>query len=149
MPKGKVLATPANAAKRWGTNLSNAAAKITEGVKNVQSSPGEDAAKAKAAWIAAMTSAAVQNKWAENVAKVSLSEWQERMTSKGIPAIANAVQNGGEAKFQKAMAKILPAIQSTLDSLPKNRATFQARITRVTQYLTKMHSLKGTLGAND
>lgn len=149
MPKGKVLSTPEAAAKKWGTNLAGATQAITEGVKNVQSSPGADAAAAKAAWVAAMTSADVQNRWAANVAKVSVADWQAKMIAKGIPAIANAIAAGGQDKFQKSMAKILPAIQNVLNGLPTGRATFNQRLQRVNAYLTGMHNYNGKLGASD
>ena len=144
MPKGKIVTTPKNAATRWGNNLKAATAKIKEGVQAVETAPGADAAAAKAAWVAAMSSAEVQDRWAKNVAAVTKEQWQNAMINKGIPNIATGVNNA-IPKVQTFLANLFASMQNVLDNLPKSRATFQDRMSRVTQFLDAMHNLKGKI----
>jgi len=96
---------PQQAADKWKTRLSGATTEITNGVQRVKVAPGQAAAANKAAWLAKVTAA--QDKWARNVARVPLDQWQKLMTDVGIPRIAQGAQ-AKAFKVQNFMSEFLP-----------------------------------------
>jgi hypothetical protein len=80
---------------KWKSRLSAASADMTTGVNNVTVAPGVQAAAKRDKWLAGVTGAA--DKWQRNVKAVSLSSWQQSMTTIGIPRVAQ----GAQAKQQK------------------------------------------------
>lgn len=87
--------TPQQASDKWKTRLSAASADMTTGVNNVTVAPGVQAAAKRDKWLAGVTGAA--DKWQRNVKSVSLQQWQQAMTTIGIPRVAQ----GAQAKQQK------------------------------------------------
>jgi hypothetical protein len=124
---------------RWMTNLSNASATITAGVNAVKTSPGQAAAAHKADWVAAMTSAAVQNRWAQQVGAVTLQQWQDAMVKKGIPNIATGVANAKNkmTQFMTSLIATENAILPTISAMPN--LTLTQRIARATAWMTAMN----------
>jgi hypothetical protein len=130
-------------ATKWATNLANAQQSMTDGVQRVTVAPGASAAAAKQKWVAKMTSVQTQNKWAQNVAAVSLGSWQSSMTTLGIQRAAA----GAQAKQQKmvnAMTKLLPFIdqlRSTVSAMPD--VTTQDREQRMLAWTRGMAQFPG------
>ena len=73
---------------KWSNNLNAASPYIKAGVQAVQVAPGQQAAAAQDRMLAGVTASVTSGKWAQNVAKVSLSEWQNAMINKGMGRIA-------------------------------------------------------------
>lgn len=126
---------PATIAARWSQGLAGAGAKITEGVASVTTAPGQMAARQKAVY--AQNVAASVDKWAANVGKVTLGDWQSAMTNKGIARIATGA-SAAQDKFAGFITKLLPHIAAGKASLPP-RGTFEQNVQRSVAWIQHMH----------
>src|SRR5579859_5527607 len=127
-------------ANNWATRLGQSTSKITAGVQAVTVSPGAAAARQADVWAANV--AAAKAKWQRNVAAVSLQDWQQAMTQKGIGRIG-AGATAAEPKFAAFMSQLIPHIQSGLTKLPP-RGSFDQNVNRMNQWANHMHSFKRT-----
>lgn len=100
---------PTAATAKWVSNLSNSTTSITAGVNGVTVAPGVQAAKQVQTWLAKIQ--ASQQKWATNVAAVSLQEWQSAMTQYGIPRISQGAQ-AKQGKYLAFAQKFYPYLAS-------------------------------------
>lgn len=132
-----VQTDPTAAAAAWAQGMAASGSKITAGVNAVQTPPGQAAARQAQVW--AQNTAAAVNKYAKNVAAVSLSDWQQSMITKGIPRIASGAA-ASQGKMANAMQQILPQIASIVSSLPP-RGTFDQNVARMTAYVQKAHQI--------
>ncbi len=115
-------------AAKWSANLSAAGPHIQAGVAAVTEAPGVAAARNKAGYLAGVQRSV--DKWASRVSSVSLGEWQNAMTSKGIQRIALGAQQA-QPKFATFMQSFLPHVEqvaATVRQMPKG--TLQAGIAR-------------------
>ncbi len=124
----KVTLTPEQFAARWETGMRGSGARIEQGVNGVTEAPGAKAAAQADLWLAKVT--ASRDKWAKNVAAVSLGSWKESMIKKGIPALQNAV-GLAKPKVQAMASKLIPAINAAVDTLPPRGATLDENLLRV------------------
>jgi hypothetical protein len=129
------MRTADQAAAAWVAGLANAGQKITDGVNSVTAAPGQLAARQKAVYTANV--AANADKWAKNVAAVSLQTWQQDTISKGIPRIATGAA-AAQAKMGAFLTKLLPYIAAGKGSLPA-RGSFDQNIARMTAWARYMH----------
>lgn len=125
---------PTTVASKWASNLSASTAAITAGVQGVTVPPGQAAARQKAVYTANVAAAA--DKWAKNVAAVSLATWQSDMVNKGIPRIASGA-TAAQPKFEAFMTKLLPYINTQVASLPP-RGNLEQNISRVSAFIRGM-----------
>lgn len=119
---------PTAATAKWVNNLSNSTSAITAGVNAVTQAPGAKAAAAVQTWLARIQQSA--NKWAKNVGAVSLQQWQEAMTTVGIPRIAQGAQ-AKQGKYLAFAQKFYPYLaqgQAQVQAMPK--VTLQDGINR-------------------
>lgn len=86
-----VKLTPAESAEKWGRRLKGSTEDIRTGVIRVTEAPGKKAAEKKGKWVAKMTDAKVQDKWAKRVGEVSLEDWKKQMVDVGIGRISAGV----------------------------------------------------------
>lgn len=136
---GKTMAQSADTiAKTWSTRLGQSTQKITDGVNSVSVAPGQAAARQKTAYINNVQASA--DKWARNVAAVSLNQWQTDMVNKGIPRIATGAQ-AAESKMASFFTQLLPYIDTGLKALPA-RGTFEQNLNRMTAWAQHMHNFK-------
>lgn len=106
-------------AQKWSRNLQGATAEITAGVNAVTVAPGQRAAAQKAVWLARVTAA--QDKWARNVASVTLEDWRQKMLQVGIPRVAQGAQ-ANQDKVQRFMGEFLPYLDrgvANVKAMPK------------------------------
>lgn len=133
-----ITVTPQQFADRWTQALSQSAQKINDGVDAVTVAPSQAAIKNQAKMVQNFQQAVSSGKWATNLGKVSLQDWQTAMKTKGVPRIATGAQaaNGKMAAFA---AKLLP-YQQTLQSKVKGmpNMTLQDNIARMTAWVTGM-----------
>lgn len=133
-----VKATTQDAVQKWLTNLGAATDRMTSGAQRVTKAPGQSAAAAADKWLARVT--ASKQKFATNVARVSLQDWQNSYINIGIPRVAQGAQ-AKQAKFAGFLDEFLPYLQrgvAQIDQMPN--VTLQdgiARATAMIQYNAK------------
>lgn len=111
--------TPDQFAEKWVRNLGAATQDIARGVDQVTQAPGVAAARQKDVWIAKIQ--ASQEKWARNVARVSVEEWRAKMKDVGIPRIASGAA-ANQGKMQQFAAEFLPHLDrgvAQVKAMPK------------------------------
>lgn len=129
-----VRATPADATAKWLQGLGGASDRMTRGAMAVTTAPGQKAAAAADKWLARVTQA--KAKFANNVGRVSLAEWQNAYTKIGVPRVMQGAQ-AKQAKMTSFMNDFLPYLSAgvaKIDAMPKvtledgiNRATAMIR----------------------
>lgn len=119
---------PNAAAQRWAQNLGASTQKITDGINAVTESPGQAAARQKAVYVQRVNASA--DKWATNVAAVSVQEWKDAAITKGVARIAGGA-TAAQPKFANFMQQFLPHVQQVKSTLPP-RGDIEANIARMT-----------------
>lgn len=94
--------------------MSNAGPAATRGVQSLTVSPGQSAAAAADKWLAKVTAA--RDKFARRVGSVTLSQWQQAMTSYGISRMGTGAQQK-QQKFQSFMGEFLPYLKAGVDQV--------------------------------
>lgn len=121
-------------ASKWSANLGAATTTIQAGIEAVKTAPGQAAARQQSAYVAGVQASA--GKWAANVGKVSLSDWQQAAIGKGIPRIATGA-TAAQSKMTAFFAKLLPFQQSLINQLPA-RGTTDQNIARAVAFMRGM-----------
>lgn len=134
------IPTAEEAAAKWASNLGASTSRIQAGVQAVTVAPGQSAARQKALWVQKV--AASQNKWATNVAAVSLASWQNDTINKGIPRIASGA-TAAQPKMQQFMGRLLPYISNQVNALPA-RGDLEQNINRMTTFVRGMSKFANT-----
>lgn len=129
-----MASTPQEAAAKWRQNLSASTQAIQQGVQNTTVAPGQAAARQQAQYIAGVQASA--QKWATNVSKVSLSDWQQSMIQKGLPRIAGGA-TAAEGDFTDFMTKLLPYQNNLKGTLPA-RGSLEENIARSAAWIRGM-----------
>lgn len=125
-----VKSTSAQATQKWLAGLQNATPRMTAGAQAVQKAPGQAAAAASAKWLAKVSAA--QQKFATNVGRVSLQDWQNSYINIGIPRVSQGAQ-AKQGKVTAFMDQFLPYLQTglqTIDQMPST--TLEDGIARAT-----------------
>lgn len=131
---------PNAVATKWSQNLGSATQRITDGVNAVTIAPGQAAARNKTGYVQGVTASV--DKWASNVAAVSLQSWQSDMINKGVQRIASGA-SAAEPKFATFMGRLLPYIDRQVSALPP-RGNLDANINRVTTFIRSMAKFRNT-----
>lgn len=139
-----VRSTPEAAVSKWLANLGSSTERMTAGAQRVTKSPGVAAAAAADKWLQKVTAA--KAKFAANVGRVSLADWQNAYINVGIPRVAQ----GAQAKQNKVLAfqqEFLPYLQrgvATIDAMPSTTLEDGvARATAMIRYNAKFSRSKG------
>lgn len=117
------MAAPVNAAAtlaKWKSRASNAAAALTAGVNAVTVSPTAKAAAAVNKYAAGVNAAVQSGAYVNGLNNVSLQEWKDSMTGKGVSNYSNGVNNIS-AKAAKNMAdqqQYAAQVAATVASMP-------------------------------
>jgi len=122
--------------EKWGRRLNAAGPDIQNGVKNVQTAPGQKAAAMKNLWLQRVQEAA--DVWAKQVAAVSLSDWQDAMLNKGVGRIAAGV-TAAQAKKVTSITNLLTAVDNAAaasNAMP--RGTLEQNIQRAVTFMQHM-----------
>jgi hypothetical protein len=115
---------------------------MVKGVLAVTEAPGAKAAKKSDKMLANLTAAVQSGRWAKRVGAVSLSDWQNAMTTKGATRLAAGIE-AGKGKMEAFAAELLPF----QDDLSKKIAqmpdlTLEDSIARATQWMRGMSTFK-------
>lgn len=130
--------TPDEVAARWAQALAGSTERIKQGIQAVQVAPGQAAARQKQTW--AQNVAASQDKWAANVAKVSLQEWQDHAINKGVQRIATGAA-AAQPKMTAFLSRFLPYVDAQKSQLPP-RGNLDQNIARMTAWVRAMSNFK-------
>jgi len=123
----------------WSGRLAQSTEKIRRGVQGVSVAPGQAASRNKAGYVAGVMAA--QDKWARNVASVTLADWTTAMVEKGIPRIASGA-TAAQDKFRNFMVRLLPFIESGKAGLPA-RGNLEQNIARSAAWIRHMSTFGG------
>lgn len=129
----------ATLAQNWANNMGAATARMQAGVQAVTTPPGQAAAAQQAAYVAGVQANA--NIWAQKVAAVSLSEWQQAYITKGLQRVGPGAQ-AAQTKFATTLGKIIQAESQIVAGLPA-RGGLSQNISRATAFMTQMAAQKG------
>lgn len=127
---------------KWQQNLTNSTASIKAGVQAVTTAPGQAAAKAADKWQAKLQDPATKAKFAANVGKVSLADWQNAVINTGIGRIASGAAKGA-SKYGAFAQKFYPFLQNVkgqIDSMPST--TLEDNIARMTAQVRAVAQFK-------
>jgi hypothetical protein len=127
---------PAGTAAKWAQRLGAAGQAITDGVAAVREAPGAKAAAQSAVWLANLQAAQV--KWERNVSAVTLQQWQNAMTTKGIPRIGQGA-TAAIPKMTQFMQQWLPYAEQGRQSLPP-RGTVEQNYQRALAMMQYNHN---------
>lgn len=122
---------PQTAAADWATGLSNATTKITRGIQRVQQAPGAKAAAKADKWLSGVQNS--KDKFARNVAAVTLGEWQQA-TTEAVGRVAEGAQRK-QAKYANAVTPVfqhMANVLSQVDNMPD--MTLDQRINKSVQF---------------
>lgn len=125
-----IRVSPQQAADKWASRLTGATDQIRQGVQAVTVAPGQKAAAAANLWLQRVQQS--RDKFAANVGRVGLADWQQAMIEKGIPRIS-AGATAGTPKMAAFMQEFLPYLATgvaRVDSMPKG--TLDQSIARAT-----------------
>lgn len=125
-----VRSTPTDSVAKWLQNLGSATDRMTSGAQRVTKAPGAAAAAAADKWLQRVTQS--KAKFATNVARVSLQDWQSSYINIGIPRVAQGAQ-AKQGKMLSFMEEYLPYLQrgvATIDQMPS--VTLEDGIARAT-----------------
>lgn len=125
-------------ATRWSQGLQGSTTKISQGVDAVSTAPSQRAIAAKTKMLANFQASVNNGKWERNTAKVSLSDWQTAMKTKGIQRIGQGAQ-AAEGKMAAFAAQLLPyeqSLQNTVRNMPS--LTLQNNIDRAVAWINGM-----------
>lgn len=137
-----VRTSPSDGTSRWVTNLSGAGTRISAGVDAVSRAPGLAAADKFQKWVAAMQDPNVQAKWRNNVAAVSLSQWQDLMKKVGVPRIAAGAQ-AKQSKYLAFAEQFYPFLARGVQQIQSmDDTSFEARIQRAVAMMNYTHTFK-------
>lgn len=112
--------TSSEFAEKWGRRLKGSVEDIRRGIDKVTEAPGAKAAAKKSKWVAKMTSAEVQEKWARNIASVSLEEWKRKARDIGANRISAGVDGAQDkvAQFAEQLLSYQEANLGKIKSMP-------------------------------
>lgn len=121
---------PAQVAQKWSRNLQGAGEQIRQGVAAVTEAPSAKAIKQQDVMVANFQQAVSSGKWARNLGKVSLTDWQQAITNVGIPRIT-AGAAAAIPKMESFLTQFLPYLQQGVNALQQTpRGSLEQNIQR-------------------
>lgn len=128
--------------EKHARRLKEATFDMANGVQRVTTSPMEKAAQKADKMKANLVKAIDNGKWQAGLRKVSLSEWQQKMIDKGIPRIAQGIDDAS-AKVIAFADKLLPHIDKGVAEVEKMPdVTLEHSIARATHFIKHMAAFK-------
>ena len=134
-----VKVTAAQYQEKWSRRLKQAAPDIKAGVERTTQNPADAAIANLDRMLAGFQDAFASGKIERGLRTVTLADWKESMTRKGLANLAAGV-DGASAKVTAKAASLLAAVdaaQGAVDAMPN--ATFEDRLQRMTAFSRAMH----------
>ena len=129
---------PKEVTEKHGRRLKGAIEDMRMGIEKVTASPTAAAAAKQDKMKAKINAAIDSGKWAAGLRAVSLEEWKDKITTKGLPRIAAGI-DGASVKVEKFYGQLLPHIdrvQADVKRLPD--LTLEDSINRMSTFIRGM-----------
>lgn len=136
------LPTAAQITAKQIAAVSAATQAYRDGIQRVQTAPGQMAAAHQDKYLNGVQNSV--QKWARNVAAVSLNDWQQAAVTKGAPRLGSGIQ-AAQAKITSFWNRFLPYLaqtQSNVNAMPST--TFDQRIAKMVANATQLHNFSNT-----
>lgn len=124
--------------EKHARRLKGAVEDMRVGIEKVTSSPTAAAAAKQDKMRAKIVASIDSGKWAAGLRAVSLEEWKDKITTKGLPRVASGI-DGAAAKVEKFYTQLLPHIdrvQSDIRKMPD--LTLEDSINRMSTFVRGM-----------
>lgn len=133
---------PGTMTANWSAGVQRSGDKWAKGALKPRRMFNANPQAAASAWATGV--AAAQPTYQAGLTGTDLAAMEANITGVGAQRYSQA---GTQkiAKFQKKAAALATAISTVVSSLPGDRSTASARITRMTQFATLMHAQKGKI----
>lgn len=131
-------------ASKWRDRLQASTDQMTQGVNSVTTAPGVQAAAQANLMKTRILEALNSGKWAKNVSKVTLQQWQQAMIQTGIPRVSQGASDKAH-KVEAFMTKFLPFaanVAQQIAAMPNS--TDQDRKNRMLKNFDLMKAFPGT-----
>lgn len=115
---------------------------IRRGIERVTTNPCELAAAKSDKMLSKLSEAVQSGKWARNLKKVSLEDWKDKMTNKGVPRISGGI-DGAKEKVIAFAKDLLPHVDTgvaKVNALPD--LTIDDSINRAAAFIRHMADFK-------
>lgn len=124
--------------EKHGRRLKGAIDDMRQGIARVTVSPTALAAAKQDKMKSKLNAAIDSGKWAAGLKAVSLDEWKDKITTKGLPRVAAGI-DGAAAKVEKFYDQLLPHIDKTVADVKKMPdLTLEDSINRVGTFIRGM-----------
>lgn len=124
------MKNPAQVASKWNRNLAASGESVKAGVQAVTQAPSEKAIRQQDVMVSNFTQAVTSGKWARNLGRVTLQDWQQAMINTGIPRITSGAAKG-LPKMENFLSQFLPYLEQGLNKLANMpRGNLQQNIQR-------------------
>lgn len=137
--------TAAEISDKWNRRMKAAVPDIQRGVRASTIHPGEEAIKSKDKYLAGVQNSVTSGRFERGHKSYTLAQWQEQTATKTGERMATGVEQAmpKRQKFDEYMVKVIPALQTQVNSMPKN--TIEDSIARMTAWTRGMakNSYKG------
>ncbi len=131
--------SPTEGTAKWVSRLSAATADISSGIAKVTTAPGQQAAQSYMKYQNNVQAAFP--KWKNNVAAVSLSQWQQAATA-GVQRVAQGAQQK-QGKYQNFAQQFYPFLDNNVAAIKAMpNATFEDRVQRAVAMMRKNSEFK-------
>lgn len=139
--------TPDEYAAKHAQRLKAATEDIRRGIARTSQAPGEAAVKQQDKLTTNFQQAVSSGRWAAATRAVSLQDWQQAATEKGIGRIAAGI-DAAQARQVQMAGRLLAAVDSAAGkarALPST--TLEDNITRSSTFMREMSKSKGRIKA--
>lgn len=139
------MKTAQQAASNWQAAGTRAQPNYVAGVQNTQKDQAALAVAQQQTLLNNFTQAVNSGRWAQGVTRRGTAYWKQQSEAKANNY--GTGYNAGANNFASSMAKIMPAIQQGVSSLPP-RGDINQNLQRSASLALYLHGLRGTLGAS-
>jgi len=128
--------------EKHARRLKQSTADIQRGIERVSVAPGKQAAAKADKMKAKIVESIDSGRWAKKVGAVSLTDWQNKAITKGIPRIASGI-DAAAGKVEAFASRLLPAVDAAVNKIKgMPDLTLEDSISRSAAYMREMAKFK-------
>lgn len=141
MPK-TINITPEEFADKLARRLKAAIPDIQAGIQKVTENPMQKAATKKAKMLQNVTEAVQSGKWEAGLRRVSLDEWKQKFTEKGVNRIAQGIDSSKDkvVAFASQLLEYEKSLKAQIDQMPD--LTLEDSLNRMTTWMRGMSKFR-------